>query len=105
MVHGVYLFGLLLSLAGLATLDCRFRLAFWHDARRACLTIVAGVGFYIVWDIAGIWLGIFRRGDSQYILPFEVFSEFPLEEVFFLLLLTYTALLLYTGVNRQWPRT
>lgn len=98
-MHFVYLGALLISLAGLALLDRRFKLAFWFAPKRAALTILAGVIIFLLWDIAGIALGIFLHGDSPYSLPFTLAPELPIEEVFFLTLLCYSALIIYRGVG------
>jgi lycopene cyclase domain-containing protein len=100
-----YLAALILSLCGLAMLDWRFKLAYWENARATVLTLASSVAIFAVWDVAGIRLNIFLHGDSKYALPFTLVSEFPVEEVFFLLLLVYVTLLLWRGSERQWPRT
>ena len=100
-----YLAALLFSLSGLAVLDRRYKLAFWLDKKRALLTLGIGLAVFVVWDIAGIGLGIFLHGNSRYTLPFRLGPEFPLEELFFLALLCYTSLLIYTGSKKLWPRT
>ncbi len=99
-----YLLGLLVSLAGLAVLDWRFKLAFWCDAHRTRRTLLYGVLTFIVWDVLGIALGIFKHGQSPFALPFVLFPEFPLEEIFFLGLLCYTTLILFRGAIRLCSR-
>ncbi|MBO3088204.1 lycopene cyclase domain-containing protein [Cellulomonas dongxiuzhuiae] len=89
----VYLGALLLSLGGLAVLDRRFRLAFWYDARRAAWTVGLGVVGFLLWDVAGLALGIFARGDSPHMTGLLLAPELPVEEAFFLALLTYVGLL------------
>ena len=98
-----YLGALLLSLGGLAVLDRRFRLAFWSDPRRAGLTIGIGVVGFLLWDLAGLALGIFARGDSPHMTGLLLAPELPVEEAFFLALLCYTALLTWRGLER-WRR-
>ncbi|AEE47282.1 lycopene cyclase domain-containing protein [Cellulomonas fimi] len=95
-----YLGALLLSLGGLALLDRRFRLAFWHDARRAALTVGIGVLAFLLWDVAGLVLGIFARGDSPHMTGLLLAPELPVEEAFFLALLCYTALLAWRWFDR-----
>ena len=94
-----YLAFLLISISGLATLDYRFKLAFWHNRKRTLLTVFIAVGVFVAWDIAAIILGIFRHGMSPYNLPYTIFAEFPIEELFFLTLLCYSALILYKGIG------
>lgn len=104
MEQWTYLAGLLFSISGLAILDWRYRLAFWYDARRTGLTLGCAVGLFIVWDIIGIAVGIFLHGNSPLTLPYRLFPEFPVEELFFLMLLCYVTLILYRGIG-AWRRT
>lgn len=104
MEQWFYLIALVVSISGLATLDWRYKLAFWYDARRTTLTLAAACWLFLLWDIAGISLGIFLHGNGPYALPFRLFPEFPIEELFFLFLLSYVTLILYRGVA-LWRRT
>ena len=104
MMEFAYLAALLISLAGLVTIDWRYRLAFWYDHVRTIATLVIGIGVFIVWDILGIALGIFFHGGSSYTLPIRILPEFPIEELFFLTLLCYCTLILYRGGSKLWPR-
>ncbi|MBU4335613.1 MAG: lycopene cyclase domain-containing protein [Actinobacteria bacterium] len=88
-----YLGALLISLAGLAVLDRRFALAFWYDARRTAWCLVIGVAGFLGWDLLGLGLGIFARGDSPHQTGVLLAPELPVEEAFFLGLLCYSALL------------
>jgi len=81
-------------------IDHRFKLAFWIDKKRTLMTISIAVIVFIFWDYIGIALGVFRMGDSAFMSSIQLFSEFPIEEIFFLVLLTYTALLLNLGAKR-----
>lgn len=97
MTGFVYLGALLLALAGLATIDRRYRLAFWSDAWRAAACVGVGVAFFLLWDVAGLALGIFARGESPHMTGVLIAPELPVEEVFFLALLSYNALLAWRG--------
>jgi lycopene cyclase domain-containing protein len=88
-VSVLYLGALLVSLTGMVVLDVRYRLFFAHDARRATIVLVAGVLFFLAWDLTGIGLGIFFRGGSALVTGIVLAPELPLEEVFFLALLCY----------------
>ena len=101
----LYLSALLVSLAGLLVLDWRFKLAFWFDRKRTSLTLLCGTIVFIIWDILGIVLGIFKHGSSPYALPLTLLPEFPLEEIFFLVLLCYTTLILFRGAQKLCSRT
>ena len=100
-----YIFALLVSITGLATLDRRFQLAFWNNRKKAMNVMVLSVIFFVAWDLLGIALGIFFHGESNYTLPIRIVPEFPVEELLFLFVLNYSALLLYLGGNKLWPRT
>ncbi len=103
MEQWTYLGALLFSISGLALLDWRHRLAFWYDSKRTILTIGSVVVLFVVWDIVGIASGIFLHGNSPLTLPYRLFPEFPIEELFFLFLLSYVTLILYRGVLK-WRR-
>jgi len=100
-----YLGGLLLSIAGLLALDWRYKLAFWAHAKRTTLTLVCAILFFTVWDLLGIFLGIFLHGQSPYQLPFTIVPHFPVEEIVFLFLLTYCTLVTYNGIVKWRSRT
>lgn len=95
-----YLAALAVSLGGLAVLDRRFRLAFWHDRRRAALAVGIGVVAFLAWDVAGLVLGIFARGESPWMTGLLLAPDLPVEEAVFLTLLCYVALLVWRGAER-----
>jgi len=95
-----YLAALAVSLGGLAVLDRRFRLAFWADPRRAGLTVGLGVVGFLAWDVAGLALGIFARGESPWMTGLLLAPDLPVEEAVFLTLLCYNALLVWRGAER-----
>ena len=101
MAYGAtYLSGLIFSLVGLGLLDWRFRTAFTVNKKAAAFAILIPTIFFILWDVAGIAMGIFFRGDTSHLTGIVLAPEFPIEELFFLLLLNYTALTLFTTVSR-----
>ena len=92
----VYLLCLVLALGGIALLDWRHRLAFFGG--RATLTgVILGVSiaFFLVWDVVGIREGVFFRGMGPWMTGILLGPELPLEEVFFLAVLTYSTLISY----------
>jgi len=100
-VSGIaYLGALLLSLGGLALIDRRLRLAFWSHPRRTAVCLVVGVVAFLLWDVAGLLLGIFARGDSPHMTGLLLAPELPVEEAVFLTLLCYNALLAWRGIDR-----
>lgn len=94
-----YIGFLLVGLGGLTILDYRFKLAFWYNAKRSAFVIASAVGIFLAWDILGIALGIFKHGAGPFNLPFTIAPQFPIEELFFLTLLSYSALILYRGIG------
>ena len=95
----LYLLGLLIGIFGLALLDYRHKLAFAKNINHICLIFIA-VAFFLVWDYAGISLGIFFRGETPLLSGLLISRELPLEEIFFLILLSYNALLLLKAFTR-----
>ena len=98
-VSFLYLTALLVSIAGLTTLDFKFKLAIGKNLGYLCFILIPTV-FFLVWDIAGINNGIFFRGGAEHILGVQVYEEMPIEEIFFLILLSYSALLLLKASMR-----
>ena len=96
-----YLGALAIALVGMIVLDRRFRLFFWRDARRATIVLVAGLVFFLVWDLAGVGLGIFFRGETDFMTGLQVAPEVPLEEPFFLTLLCYLTMNAYGFLSRR----
>jgi lycopene cyclase domain-containing protein len=95
-----YLAALLVALSGMVMLDRRFRLFFWVAPRRAAVVLVVGVLFFFAWDLAGVGLGIFFRGETSFMTGLQVAPEVPLEEIFFLTLLCYLTMNAYGWLSR-----
>ncbi|WP_430868030.1 lycopene cyclase domain-containing protein [Demequina aurantiaca] len=104
MTSWLYLIGLLVGLAGLGTLDWRYRVALFSQPRRALVTVGIGVVFFLVWDLIGVGLGIFFVGSAPYLTGIMVAPEVPLEELLFLTLLCYQTLLLWLAFSRRSAR-
>lgn len=96
----LYLLALLVSLGGMVVLDRTFSLFFWRDARRATLVLGAGVAFFLCWDLLGIGLGIFHRGETDLMTGIQLAPELPVEELFFLSFLAYLTMNLTLGAHR-----
>ena len=99
-MYGSYLVILILSLVGLYLLDRTHKLAFMADPKRALLSMVPAFVVFLIWDIAGIALGIFFRGNNTLLTGIQIFPEFPLEEIFFLMLLCYSTLIALTWISK-----
>jgi lycopene cyclase domain-containing protein len=89
--------GILFGLAGIATIDFKFRLALFTQTKRTLSTLGIAVAFFLAWDLNGIGLGIFWEGSRTYLLGIDLLAQVPLEEPFFLLLLSYLLLVSYLG--------
>lgn len=96
----IYL-GVLLAVIGcMLLLDRRFQLFFWRDARSASIVTIVGFVFFLLWDFAGIGLGIFFRGDGVIATGILLAPELPLEEPIFLAFLVLCTMIVYTGSQR-----
>ncbi|SEN47529.1 lycopene cyclase domain-containing protein [Cryobacterium sp. TMT1-3] len=95
----LYLLTLLVSLAGMIVLDWRFRLFFWRSPGRAAIVLGAGVLFFLAWDLLGIGLGIFYRGETELMTGLQLAPELPVEELFFLTFLCYLTMNLVQGAR------
>lgn len=104
-MNWLYLAALLISSSGMVVIDRRYNLAFFKDRKRTSLTLLVSVGVFILWDIAGIALGIFYSGHSPYMSGLYLGPEFPFEELIFLTFLSYFALVTYRFWSQRWPRT
>jgi lycopene cyclase domain-containing protein len=91
-VTGLYLVALLVSIAGLVVLDLRWRLFLGAAPFRAVLVLVLGVAAFLLWDAAGVGLGIFFEGGSRLLTGVDLAPQIPLEELFFLILLCLSAM-------------
>jgi len=60
---------------------------------------VAGVLFLLAWDLLGIALGIFARGENPYMTGILLAPQLPLEELFFLTFLCYLVMVLLSGAD------
>lgn len=102
-----YLAILVGGLVCMGLLDVRFRLVLAAPGRggRAALVLAIGLAFFLVWDLAGIALGIFHRAENTVSTGVLLAPELPLEELVFLGFLCYLTLVLYTGALRVVARS
>jgi lycopene cyclase domain-containing protein len=99
-VPGLYLLAILVSAAGIITLDARFRLAAWRSPVRTAAAVAVGVVLLLAWDAVGIATGVFLKGDSPLFTGVDIAPELPLEEVFFLAFLCYLGLVVWAAALR-----
>ena len=96
----VYLTALSVSLAGLGLIDAKYKLAFARNPKAAIVAMLIPYLLFVIWDTAGIALGIFFKGQSAFLSGILLAKDFPLEEVFFLALLCYSTLIVSTWFDR-----
>lgn len=101
---GLYLLVLLVSAAGIAVLDLRYRLVIAHGPVRALVTVAIGTGFFLAWDAVGIATGVFRKGDAALLLGIDLAPELPIEEPLFLAFLCYLALVVWSAACQRIAR-
>ena len=96
----VYLAALFGGIVSMLLIDHRFKLFFWHDPKSASVVTIVGLVVLLLWDFAGIHLGIFFRGDGQIATGIVLAPELPIEEPVFLIFLILCTMVLYTGIAR-----
>ncbi len=96
--HWLYLLALLISIAGLLTLDARFKLVLFRSSKNLRYILLA-IGFFLAWDIAGIILDIFATDSSKVVGVWVGTPNLPLEEFLFLFLLCHLSALLVRVIH------
>lgn len=97
---GLYLVTLVVSFAGVAALDRRFRLAAWASPGRTIAATAIGTAFFLVWDAVGIATGVFVKGASSLLLGIDLAPHLPVEEPVFLAFLCYLSLVAWAAGRR-----
>ena len=97
----IYLGLLTFSLIGVTLIDYRYKLALFAQTLRTVATVSIGVLFFLLWDVTGISLGVFFKGESDLLCGVLLAPELPLEELLFLLLVCHCSLLLFLGFSRR----
>lgn len=99
-MSAVYAVALLISTACLVLLDLRYRLVFRRRPVAGAVALSIGLLFFLGWDAAGIAAGVFRHVDSHWATGVLLAPEFPVEELLFLVFLSYLTLVLLSGWRR-----
>lgn len=93
---GVYLGLLVFILLCFAAIDYKYKLVFFKDSVRAIKAYSISLFIFVLWDVLGIALGIFFIGDTALLTGILLAPELPIEEIFFLTVLLYNPLVVYT---------
>ena len=99
--HAVYGVSILGAIFCMGLIDYKHKYAWFKDRRRTLRTLVPAVAVFVLWDIAGIILHIFASHDNTYRSGILLGPNFPVEEILFLTLLTYTALIIWRALSEQ----
>lgn len=91
-----YLIALIVSLGCLGLVDYRYRLVFFSPLRTfVALPIGLSMIFFLIWDITGLMNDVFATNQS-WVTGVHLFTpNLPLEEFFFLALLSYVTVLFW----------
>ena len=98
---GIYLGAILFSLVGMMLIDWRYSLALRIAPVRTAGAALVGTAFFLAWDLVGIVTGVFVKGESPLFVGVELAPHLPLEEVFFLLFLSYLSIVLFAVFERR----
>lgn len=101
LIGFLYIALLLISIAGLGAIDHKQKLALFANPLPTVISVAVGVVVFLIWDIVGIALGIFFRGPAPHLSGLLLGPELPLEELFFLILLSYNTLLAFQFFARR----
>ncbi len=82
-------------------IDARWRLFVFAEPVRAVVVLAIGVVGFLLWDAAGIGLGIFFEGPSRLLLGLDVLPQVPVEEPVFLTLLCLSAMVSFQAATRR----
>ena len=96
----LYLGGILLSAIGVGLIDARWRLALFARPRRALVAVFGTALMLLLIDLVGIATGNFLLGASSWMTGVEVLPHLPIEELAFVVFLSYVSLVAVTASSR-----
>ena len=96
----VYATVLVISALCMLLVDRRWRLALFRAPLPTALTIASCVAVLLLWDLAGIRLGLFIRGAGPWQSGLQLAHELPVEELLFLTFLSHLTLVIDAGLSR-----
>lgn len=100
----IYLLVLVALLGCMCLIDARYKLFFFDRPAAAGLVLLAGLVYFLAWDIWAIAEGIFLHLPSPLMTGIMVADQLPLEEVFFLAFLCYQSMIIFAGARRLLAR-
>lgn len=100
----IYLLILMFLIGCMMLIDARGKLFFFSHWIRAAVCLLLGTAFFVVWDVLAIRQGIFLHLDSPLMTGVMVGPQFPVEEIFFLIFLSYSSIIAVLGLPRLWDR-
>ncbi|HEY7796942.1 MAG TPA: lycopene cyclase domain-containing protein [Microbacteriaceae bacterium] len=92
---------LIFSILGTGLIDRRHGLALFVSPVATFISVFVGVAVFLAWDLVGIELGIFFIGPAEHVSGILIAPELPLEELFFLILLSYSTLVVYRLAEKR----
>lgn len=98
-MSAIYLLCLLGGCLAMLAIDRRFGLYLFADLPRALAVQAVGMAGFLAWDLTGIGLGIFRRGEGPFSIGVELLPHLPLEEIVFLWFLCHVTMIVATGAQ------
>ncbi|MFJ4039207.1 lycopene cyclase domain-containing protein [Microbacterium sp. NPDC090007] len=98
---GIYLGAILFSLVGMGLIDGKYSLALRVAPVRTVIAVLVGTAFFLAWDVVGIVTGVFVKGESPLFVGVMLAPHLPLEEVFFLLFLSYLTVVMFAVFERR----
>ncbi len=98
---GIYLGAILFSLVGMMLIDGKYSLALRVAPVRTVAAVLIGTAFFLAWDLVGIVTGVFVKGESPLFVGVMLAPHLPLEELFFLVFLSYLTVVLFAVFDRR----
>lgn len=98
---GIYLGAILFSLVGMMLIDGKYSLALRVAPVRTTVTVLIATSFFLAWDLVGIATGVFVKGESPLFVGVVLAPHLPLEEVFFLVFLSYLSVVMFAVFERR----
>ena len=99
----VYLATVVVSGLCMALVDYRWRLALFDRPLPTAIVVAAGSVLFLAWDLVAIASGMYVRGESPAMTGIELLPELPLEEIAFIVFLSYLTCVLHGLFSRLLP--